>query len=130
MLVVFNMSLKDDFQNPKFNIFKQKKTKVVNKHSSDVMDGTMSFENGIKMLIGKEFGGMSSGFSVNFEGRKFRPSQFNNIMLESIKDQLAGYQPKIAEITLYNKYLCDVDESMKPAQVIQIISQAIIKRII
>lgn len=123
------MGIFEQLQDPKYNMFAQGQTKKTVKDKNDVMTGTMAFENGIKMLIGKEFGGQANGFDVKFEGRKFRPSQFGNKILENIQDQLSGKEAKVCEISFHDRYLCDVDESMRPEQVIVIIQMAIQRRI-
>ena len=123
------MPLADQLKDPKYNIFAQAPTKKVAKDKNDVLKQSLAFENGIKMLIGLQFGGMVSGFDVKFEGRKYRPSQYGDSMLIDIKDQLSGKEAKVAEIFFHGKYLCDVDESMIPEQVEMIITIALNERI-
>lgn len=121
------MSLIKDFQNPNFNIFGQQQIKKTVKDPNDRITQVTAFENGIYMLIGKEFGGQASGFEVRWEIKNFRPSQFDNVILKDIKDQTTGKTEKVAEIYLLGKYLCDVTESMRPERVINEISMAIAK---
>lgn len=119
----------EDIQNPKYNLFKQTPTKKVYKDPNDRVKQTFAFENGIKMLLGKEFGGKASGFDVRIEARNFRPSQFNSPILLDIKDQMEGRIGKVAEISFKGKYLCDVNESMKPNEVIAIIQMAVLDKV-
>jgi hypothetical protein len=123
------MSLANDLKDPKYNIFAQGETKKVTKDKDDELRQTLAFENGIKMLLGLQFGGMASGFDVRFEGKKFRPSQYGDVFLKDIKDQLTGKEAKVAEIFFHGKYLGDVDESMIPEQVEMIITIALNERI-
>lgn len=119
----------DQLQDPKYNLFAQKPVKKTVKDPNDEIRQKFAFENGILMLLGKEFGGKAAGFDVKFEGKKFRPSQINNPFLKDIKDQLEGKQAKVCEISFHGKYLCDVDESMRPEQVSVIVQMAIYNRI-
>lgn len=123
------MGLFDDLQNPNFNMFAQKPVKKVYKDPNDRIKQLTAFENGVYMLIGKEFGGMANGFEVRWEAKNFRPSQFENKILKDIKDQVEGRKEKVAEIYLRGKYLCDVRESMSPEQTINEIQTAIMRTI-
>lgn len=81
------------------------------------------FENALMMLIGKEFGGQASGFSIKWEAKNFKRNKINDPFLAGLKDQMQGRAPKIAEIYFRGKYLCDVSEAMKPDEVIKLITE-------
>lgn len=97
---------------------------------SDQLTGQYSFENGILMLIGKEFGGAANGFSVKWEAKNFKPSKFSDKFLGEVLDQATGRAPKVAEIYFRGKYLCDVSEDMHPAEVELKINDALTARIL
>lgn len=124
------MGLFDQIQDPKFNMFAQKPVKKTEKDPMDSIRQETAFENGIKMLLGKEFGGRANGFEVFWEAKHYRPSLFGKSkFLEGVKEQAGGRAPKIAEIFFRGKYLCDVSEAMTPPQVIDVINQALFARI-
>lgn len=92
---------------------------------TDALTGDYAFENGIKMLIGKEFGGVANGFAVRWEAKNFRPSKFSDKFLGEVKDQATGRAAKIAEIYFRGKYLCDVSEAMHPTEVVRKIEESL-----
>jgi len=97
---------------------------------NDAITGNNAFENGILMLIGKEFGGAASGFDVVWEAKRYKPSKFGSEILKSINKQALGYEPKIAEVWFRRQYLCDVSEDMTPEKVKQTIEEYLMTRII
>lgn len=92
---------------------------------SDAITSEYAFETGLKMLIGREFGGISNGFQVVWEAKRYKPSKFDHIFLGEVKDQATGKAPKVAEIYFRGKYLCDITEAMHPQQVVQTIEQSL-----
>lgn len=89
----------------------------------DVLKGEHAFENGIYMMLGKEFGGNNAGWEVRWEAKNYKPSRFEAVFLKEINDQVKGKQPKIAEIYFRGKYICDVSEDMHPSQAIKAIME-------
>ena len=91
--------------------------------TKDMIRGNNAFENGIYMLIGKEFGGAAAGFEVRWEAKNFKPSRFDHVFLTDIKEQATGAKEKIAEIYFQGQYVCDVSEKMHPEVVRKTITE-------
>ena len=78
----------------------------------------LDFEKAVRNLIRMKFGsGAFPSWRVVPEYKKYRYDKS-----KEVRDQLAEREPKVCEIYLNDKWLCDVSEKMRPDEVVALIS--------
>lgn len=81
-----------------------------------------AFMKGVKMLIRSNFKNWKD-FWILPEYKVYNDQDVG------IWAQMTGRAPRIIEIRLNDKYLCDINESMRPAQALKEIEQAFISKV-